>query len=73
MAPDTTGLGVGTVGVAWRKRERERERSNFKHDRCILEIEHNLWIVSKNTEESSACKGVAKKRNSLGYPIIKIH
>ena len=64
MAPDTTGfgfgflvLGVGTVGVAWRKRERERERSK---DRCIFtEIEQNLWIISKNTEESSACKGVA--------------
>ena len=26
MAPDTTGLGGGTVGVAWKKRARERER-----------------------------------------------
>ena len=35
MAPDTTGVGVGTVGVAWRKRERERgqtpNRTNEYH------------------------------------------
>ena len=32
MAPDTTGLGVGKVGVAWRKRERERDQTPNRTD-----------------------------------------
>ena len=43
VAPDTTGLGVGTVGVAWRKRERERERERLNiYYTGQMKLTHNL-------------------------------
>ena len=39
LTPDKTGLGVGTVGVAWRKRERD-----VKLQTRQLNITHLLWL-----------------------------